>query len=102
MNINYSFRGLDHSDGMQDYATKKISKFEKLVDATSVVDVVFVKDKNEKKTEIKCLYKGEEFFASEASDEFNASIDLCVDKVVKQLIKAKERKVDSRKGSFPL
>ncbi len=99
MNINYSFRGFEeHSDGLKDYVYKRLNKIEKLINQNAHIDIVFVKDKNVKTTEIKLNHNGEEFFASENHDEFDASIDFCVDKIYRQLVKAKEMKVDSRKG----
>ena len=98
MNINYSFRGFEtHSDGLKDYAGKRLEKIEKMVGQNTLVDVIFIKDKNEKTTEIKVNHNGDDFFATEKHDEFDASIDFCVDKIYKQLVKAKEKKVDSRK-----
>ena len=100
MNINFAFRGFEeNSDGLKDYVTKKLSKIEKFVAANAVVEVVFQKDKNVKITEIKLNNNGEEFLASEADDkEFQASIDLCIDKLAKQIAKSKDKKVGSRRA----
>lgn len=103
MKISYSFRGFEHhSDRLKDYANRRLKKLEKLVNATTLVEVVFLKDKNNKTqenktTEIKVSYEGSDFIATEQSGEFDESIDFCVDKVFKQIVKAKEKKVDSRK-----
>ncbi|HOW50822.1 MAG TPA: ribosome-associated translation inhibitor RaiA [bacterium] len=96
MNINFSFRGLDHSMGLKEYAEKRLTKLEKLITQNTQVEVFFVKDKNEKKTEIKLNHNGEDYFAIDASEEFDRSIDFCVDKISKQIKKAKEKKVDRR------
>ena len=100
MNINFAFRGFEeNSDGLKDYVTKKLAKIEKFVSANAVVEVVFQKDKNIKLTEIKLNNNGEEFLASDSDDkEFQASIDLCIDKLVKQVAKSKDKKVDSRRS----
>lgn len=99
MNINYAFRGFEeNSDGLKDYASKRLAKVSKLVSANTIIEVIFQKDKNLKFTEIKLNHDGEEFVATESDDkEFSASIDLCVDKITKQIIKAKDRKVHSRR-----
>ncbi len=96
MNVNFSFKGLDHSTGLKDYALKRLSKLEKLITQNTQVEVFFVKDKNEKKTEIKLNHRGEDYFAAETSEEFDRSIDFCVDKIAKQIKKAKEKKIDRR------
>jgi putative sigma-54 modulation protein len=99
MNINFAFRGFEENSGaLKDYASKKLSKVDKLVSAATLVDIVFQKDKNMKLTEIKVNFNGEDFIATETDDkEFSASIDLCVDKITKQIIKSKGKKIDSRR-----
>jgi len=100
MNINFAFRGFEeNSSALKDYASKRLSKVDKLVSANTLVDIVFQKDKNLKLTEIKVNFDGEDFVATETNDkEFSASIDLCVDKITKQIIKSKSRKVDARRS----
>lgn len=96
MNISFSFKGLEHSSGLKDYATRRLAKLERLVSSNTQVEVFFIKEKNEKKTEIKLNHRGEDYFASEASDEFDRSIDFCVDKITKQIKKSKEKKIERR------
>lgn len=100
MNINYAFRGFEeNSDGLRDYASKRLAKVDKLVSANTLIEVIFQKDKNLKFTEIKLNHDGEEFIARYSDEkEFSASIDLCVDKLTKQIVKAKDRKVQSRRS----
>jgi len=96
MNITFSFKGLEHSIGLKDYATRRLSKLERLVTANTQIEVFFIKEKNEKKIEIKLNHRGEDYFATETSDEFDRSIDFCVDKITKQIKKSKEKKIDRR------
>jgi len=98
MNVNYSFRGFEHSDGLKNYAGKRLTKLEKLVNQNAMIEVIFQKEKSVKITEIKLNHNGDEFIATESKDDFDASIDFCVDKIYKQVVRAKEKKVDSRKG----
>jgi ribosomal subunit interface protein len=99
MNINYAFRGFDeNSEGLKEYASKKLAKVDKLVSANTLIEVIFQKDKNLKFTEIKLNHDGEDYIATYSDDkEFSTSIDFCVDKLAKQIIKAKDRKVDKRR-----
>ena len=99
MNINFAFRGFEeNSDGLKDYATKKLTKLNKFVSANTFVEVVFQKEKNIKQTDIKLNLDGTDFIASESDDkEFSTSIDLCVDKLSQQIVKYKEKKIDSRR-----
>ncbi len=98
MNINYVFRGFDeHSDGLKHYAEKKLLKLEKIVSSNTVIDVVFNKNNETlKETEIKVNWNGNDFIAKEAHDDFSSSIDLCVDKITKQVIKTKDKKISKR------
>jgi len=96
MNINFSFKGLDHSLGLKDYATKRLSKLERLVTQNTQIEVFFVKERNEKKAEIKLNHRGEDYFAAEANEEFDRCIDFCVDKIAKQIKRSKEKKIDRR------
>lgn len=96
MNINFSFKGLDQSAGLKEYAEKRLTKLERFITQNTQVEVFFVKDKNEKKTEIKLNHKGEDYFAAESSEEFDQSIDFCVDKISKQIKKSKEKRIDRR------
>jgi len=100
MNINFAFRGFDeHSDSLKDYASKRLSKVTKLVSANTYIEVVFQKDKNNKFTEIKLNHDGDDYVATDTDDkDFSTSIDLCVDKIAKQILKAKEKKVHARRA----
>ncbi len=100
MNINFAFRGFDsHSDGLKDYASKRLQKLEKLIHRNSIVDVVFNKGKNEtdKETEIKVNLHGDNFIAKTSETEFNAGIDGCVDKLTRQIVRKKQKIQDSNR-----
>ena len=99
MNVNFAFRGFEeHSKTLKDYTEKRLQKVEKLLDMNTVVDVVFTKDKHEKVTEIIVNHNGEDFVAKNVHSEFDASIDFCVDKIHRQIVKSKEKKVHQRRG----
>jgi len=100
MNINFAFRGFEeNSDNLKDYASKRLNKVAKLVSANTYIEVIFQKDKNNKFTEIKLNHDGDDYIASDTDEkEFSTSIDLCVDKIAKQIVKAKDRKVHSRRA----
>jgi len=100
MNINFAFRGFDeNSDGLKDYASKRLNKVTKLVSANTYIEVVFQKDKNNKFTEIKLNHDGDDYVATDTNEkDFSTSIDLCVDKIAKQILKTKDRKVHARRA----
>jgi len=99
MNVIFAFRGFEeHSQTLKEYAEKRLDKVSKLLDMNTLVDVVFTKDTHEKRTEIKVSHNGIDFLASDIHGDFDASIDLCVDKIHRQIVKDKNRKVDKRRS----
>ena len=99
MNVNFAFRGFEeHSNTLKQYAEKRLTKVTKLLDMNTMIDVVFTKDTHEKKTEIKVNHKGVDFLASDVHGDFDASIDLCIGKLHRQIVRDKDRKVGQRRS----
>ncbi len=99
MNVNFAFRGFEeHSQTLKEYTERRLQKVEKLVDMNTKIDVIFTKDKREKRTEIIINHHGVDFIASNAHSDFDASIDFCVDKIHRQIVENKDRKVHKRRA----
>ena len=85
----------DASEKLQEFIQKKVAKLEKFCDDIKKVEVSLkgVKPETAMNTEagIKVLALNSEFFAEKVSDTFEESVDVCVDALSKQLIKAKEK-----------
>ena len=85
----------DASEKLQDFIQKKVAKLEKFCDDIKKVEVSLKVVKPEtamnKEAGIKVLALNSEFFAEKVSDTFEESVDVCVDALSKQLIKAKEK-----------
>ena len=85
----------DASEKLQDFIQKKVTKLEKFCDDIKKVEVSLKVVKPEtvmnKEAGIKVLALNGEFFAEKVSDTFEESVDVCVDALSKQLIKAKEK-----------
>ena len=85
----------DASEKLQDFIQKKVTKLEKFCDDIKKVEVSLKVVKPEtamnKEAGIKVLALNGEFFAEKVSDTFEESVDVCVDALFKQLIKAKEK-----------
>ena len=85
----------DASEKLQVFIQKKVAKLEKFCDDIKKVEVSLKVVKPEtamnKEAGIKVLALNSEFFAEKVSDTFEESVDVCVDALSKQLIKAKEK-----------
>ena len=85
----------DASEKLQEFIQKKVAKLEKFCDDIKKVEVSLKVVKPEtamnKEAGIKVLALNSEFFAEKESDTFEESVDVCVDALSKQLIKAKEK-----------
>ena len=85
----------DASERLQDFIQKKVAKLEKFCDDIKKVEVSLKVVKPEtamnKEAGVKVLALNGEFFAEKVSDTFEESVDVCVDALSKQLIKAKEK-----------
>ena len=82
----------DASEKLQVFIQKKVAKLEKFCDDIKKVEVSLKVVKPEtamnKEAGIKVLALNSEFFAEKVSDTFEESVDVCVDALSKQLIKA--------------
>ena len=85
----------DASEKLQVFIQKKVAKLEKFCDDIKKVEVSLKVVKPEtamnKEAGVKVMALNSEFFAEKVSDTFEESVDVCVDALSKQLIKAKEK-----------
>lgn len=91
MQINITARHLKLTDAIGSYVRQKISKAGKYFTGDSVwAHVILSVEKNRQITEVNFYIAGKTFRAKEESEDLYASIDLAVDKLIKQLRKEKE------------
>ena len=80
---------------LQEFIEKKVSKFGKFSDEIRKVEVSLKVVKPEtslnKEASIKVLASNGEFFAEKVCDTFEEAIDVCLDALVRQLSKFKEK-----------
>ena len=85
----------DASEKLQDFIQKKTAKLEKYCDDINKVEVSLKVVKPEtamnKEAGVRVLALNTEFYAEKVSDTFEESIDVCMDALSKQLLKAKEK-----------
>lgn len=106
IHIEVSSRHGQVSDGMRDYAIRKVTKLSRFHDRLSSVQVVLEDPNGEREIEILAhVDSGRLLVAREQAGSFRASIDQLVDKMERQLKKDKERlkdhKIHGGKGVEP-
>ena len=85
----------DASERLQAFIQKKADKLEKFCDNIKKVEVSLKVVKPEtamnKEAGVRVLALNSEFYAEKISDTFEESIDVCMEALSKQLLKAKEK-----------
>jgi putative sigma-54 modulation protein len=83
------------STQLEGFIRKKVSRLAKFHDGVSLADVTLKVVKPEsnanKDVAIKLFAPGHEFFAQETADTFEESVDKCVNKLERQVLKFKEK-----------
>ena len=98
MQINVTFRRLDPSDVLREYAENRLQKLKKYADGPMDVNVVLSVEKFRQTAEVVLSGDGVRAAAKEEQNEMRAAIDLVSDKIYKQLKRYKE-KIRSKRGS---
>ena len=104
MDFQFSFKHMDTSEGLQDYAMKKIrDKVDKLAPRAVEAHVTFSVSRHEHYAT--CLLTGVDglrFQVEQTSPDMYASVDMLVDKLVAQLKKHKEKVKGNKKGGVSM
>lgn len=95
MEIRIQSIHFDASEQLQAFIQKKASKLEKYCDEIRKVEVSLKVVKPEtsmnKEASVKVLAANGEFFAEKVCDTFEEAVDVCLDALVRQLSKFKEK-----------
>jgi putative sigma-54 modulation protein len=89
MQTNITFKNIESSDALKEYALKRLSKLDKYIDRTAEAHVVFSVEKRRHKAEITLTADGTVINAEEITDDLYAAIDMVMDKLERQLKKYK-------------
>lgn len=103
MQIDITFKNLDSSDALKDYATKRLSKIDKYIDRIAEAHVVFSIEKRRHKADVTLNADGTVINAVEITEDMYAAIDMVMDKLERQVKKHKQ-KLQGKKSqakSFP-
>lgn len=97
MRINFTFRNFDSSERIKTYASEKIAKFQKYLRAPLDAEVVVSVERHIHSVDVTINADGQRYAAREESEDMYASIDLCLDKVDRQIRSKKAAAVDRKR-----
>ncbi len=92
MIVTISSRHVDVSPALKEYAERKSSKLHKYYDRIQEIEVVF--DRNKEQTKVEMIVNAEHrnmFVAASESKDPYAGLDMCIDKLERQLSEHKSK-----------
>lgn len=104
MQTDITFKNIDSSDALRDYAVKRLSKMDKYIDRTAEAHVVLSVEKRRHKADVTLTADGAVINAVEITEDLYAAIDTVMDKLERQIKKHKEKlqgKKTQPKGTLP-
>jgi len=97
--IDLTDRHKAHPDTVRDYATEKVSKLTRYFDKVQHIEIVLDEEHGQHTVEVIVTANHQLHFVGHAThDSAMACIDKVVDKLERQVVKAKERMKDHRRG----
>ena len=99
MQVNISGDQLDVTEAMRSYVEDKFARLERHFDRITNVQVIMQGEKLQQKVDATLHIAGGEVVASAEHEDMYAAIDLLVDKLDRQLIKAKEKRLNREQGA---
>lgn len=97
MQLDITFKNIDSTDALKDYASKRLSKLDKYIDRPSEVHVVLSVEKRRHKADVTLSADGVMINAVEITEDMYSAIDMVMDKLERQVKKHKE-KLQGKKG----
>ena len=85
MRINFTFRNVDSSEGIKNYASEKIGRLQKYLRAPLDAEVTVSMERHLHIVDLTLNADGHRYAGHEESEDMYASIDLCIDKVYRQV-----------------
>ena len=85
MKVAFTFRHLDSSDGIKNYATEKIGRLQKYLRSPLDAAVILSMEKHLHRVDISLQADGQRYASHDASEDMYASIDVAYDKLARQI-----------------
>src|SRR5690554_8015944 len=93
MRINFTFRNIESSDGIKSYASEKIARLQKFLRAPLNADITVSTERHNHHVDIAIQSSGRRYAASEEPEDMDASIDLAMDKLDRQIAAVQSARV---------
>ncbi len=97
MQLDITFKNIDSTDALKEYASKRLSKLDKYVDKPSEIHVVLSVEKRRHIADVTLSADGVAINAIEITEDLYSAIDMVMDKLERQVKKHKE-KIQGKKG----
>jgi putative sigma-54 modulation protein len=91
MQVSVTFRKMEPSDSLKEYATDKADRLKKYLAMPANVNVVLAKQKYRYIADIKVMSRGIVLRSEENTEDMYSSIDLALDKIERQARKYKDK-----------
>lgn len=99
MEVLFTFRQVEPSEGVKNYAREKLAKLQKYLRTPLTADVILSMERHLHTVEVTVHGDGHRFAGSHQSEDMYASIDLVLDKIDRQIRDDKEASADRRRHS---
>tara|TARA_R110002072_G_scaffold4280_8_gene30232 strand:+ start:3565 stop:3873 length:309 start_codon:yes stop_codon:yes gene_type:complete len=99
MQLNITGHHVDLTDSLKTYVSTKLQKLERHIDNISNVQVTLSVLKQRQIAESTIHISGADIHGTAEHEDMYAAIDLLIDKLDRQILKHKEKKVDRAHGS---
>ena len=99
MSISITFRQMEATDAVRNYATDKVTKLQKFLRQPIKAQVTISSQKNVHAAEVDIHSGGEHYHATESSEDMYASIDRMIDKIEAQIRSTHGVKEARKKGA---
>jgi putative sigma-54 modulation protein len=99
MNVSITFRHVDSSDALKNYAEEKVSKLQKFLRQPMTAKVTLSVDRLKQAAEVQISSGGQHIEAKESTGDMYASIDLVIGKLERQIRGIKGAAQARRRGA---
>ena len=94
MQVHFTFRNVESSEGIKNYAREKIGRMQKYLRSPLEADVILSVEKFRHTAEVTIVASGETLIGEEQSDDMYKSIDMMLDKLDRQVRRHKGKLSD--------
>ncbi len=99
MEVTFTFRHCESSEGLKNYAREKVSKLQKYLRSPLHADVILSTERHMSRVELLVRADSHRFAGFSESEDMYAAVDLVVDKIDRQIREEKDAATDRKRHS---